>query len=582
MDISSSAALSASTPTSAFPYAQPTLPKLLIALSFLFFLNVLRITADIALHAGLVAELFLGMVYGAPLAGILPTEWETTFNVLGYLGLVCLIFEGGLSTNLYLLLPNLPLSCICALTGICLPIALSFALLTAGYGYSSLEAFAAGAALSSTSLGTTLAALNSISRHASSTVTSLGIEKRREVRDVSSDPMPSAIAAETPTGSTSRTSQASLCAAISGPPSLQQTRIGTVLTSAAIIDDIVGLVIAALIPALASLESSSPPDSNLAWTLIRPLLSSLLIALIVPIVARFILRPAFWFRGVGERWCAPRREGKDWGWKRLLPRSEWGTESHADFVKVSIMVCVLGAFLTIAYYTGSSMLFGAYMAGLTLSYLARPPRDDHAQDEQRAVSENRASGLSFELTYARTFGPLQEYVFAPMFFASIGYAIPFLLLWRPTILWRGVLYAVVMCIGKLAVGLPIMLWSVLTVGSVRHSPTERDARSSGPSPSPQHSSRPHSFRDRVQSSMYPAAFIGIAMVSRGEIGLLIAQVARNGSATGGSADGANGLLSEEGFLVCIWAILLCTLVGPICVGMIVRRWRVHVTAGIWA
>ncbi|KAH9928943.1 uncharacterized protein B0H18DRAFT_931627 [Fomitopsis serialis] len=572
MDISSLAA--PATPTSAFPYAQPSLPTLLIALSFLFFLNLLRITADITLHAGLVAELFLGMVYGAPLAGVLPTEWETTFNVLGYLGLVCLIFEGGLSTNLSLLLPNLPLSCICALTGIGFPIALSFALLTAGYGYSSLEAFAAGAALSSTSLGTTLAALNSVSRHTSSTVT--------KVRELPCDPAPST--AETPTGGASRTSQASFCAPISGPPSLQQTRIGTVLTSAAIIDDIVGLVIAALIPALASLESSSPSDSNLAWTLIRPLLSSLLIALVVPILARFILRPAFWFRGVGERWCAPRRQGKDWGWKRLLSRSEWGTESHADFVKVSVMVCVLGAFLTIAYYTGSSMLFGAYMAGLALSYLARPPHDDHAQDEQRAVSDDRAAALSFELTYARTFGPLQEYIFAPVFFASIGYAIPFLLLWRPRILWRGVLYAILMCIGKLAVGLPIMLWSVLATGSrgVRHSPTERAARASGPSPSPQHSNRPDTLREPVHLSIYPAAFIGVAMVSRGEIGLLIAQIARNGSATGGSADSASGLLSEEGFLVCIWAVLLCTLVGPICVGMIVRRWRAHITAGIWA
>ena len=49
-----------------------------------------------------------------------------------------------------------------------MPIALSFALLTKGYGYSPLVAFAAGAALSSTSLGTTLAALSSVSRQTDS------------------------------------------------------------------------------------------------------------------------------------------------------------------------------------------------------------------------------------------------------------------------------------------------------------------------------------------------------------------------------------------------------------------------------
>ena len=72
------------------------------------------------------------------------------------------IVVGGLSTELPLLFANLPLSTLCAATGIGLPVAFSFALLTAGYGYAPLEAFAAGAALSSTSLGTTLMALNSV------------------------------------------------------------------------------------------------------------------------------------------------------------------------------------------------------------------------------------------------------------------------------------------------------------------------------------------------------------------------------------------------------------------------------------
>ena len=52
------------------------------------------------------------------------------------------------------------------MTGIGLPVALSFALLSTGYGYDLLESFAAGAALSSTSLGTTLMALNSVTSSA--------------------------------------------------------------------------------------------------------------------------------------------------------------------------------------------------------------------------------------------------------------------------------------------------------------------------------------------------------------------------------------------------------------------------------
>lgn len=83
---------------------------------------------------------------------------------------------GGLSTDLELLVSNLPLSTLCAMTGIGLPVALSFALLVPGYGYTPLEAFAAGAALCSTSLGTTLMALNSVSRSAGDVPTTMEAE----------------------------------------------------------------------------------------------------------------------------------------------------------------------------------------------------------------------------------------------------------------------------------------------------------------------------------------------------------------------------------------------------------------------
>jgi len=108
---------------------------------------------------------------------------------LGYLGLLLIVFEAGLSTNR------------------------SIILLTFGYGYSALQGLAAGAALCSTSLGTTLALLD---------------------------------------------------------PSLRQTRVGSVLISAALVDDIAGLVIAAIISHLST--SDSVP---ITWEMIvRPILVS--------------------------------------------------------------------------------------------------------------------------------------------------------------------------------------------------------------------------------------------------------------------------------------------------------------------
>lgn len=71
--------------------------------------------------------------------------------------------------------------------------------------------------------------------------------------------------------------------------------------------------------------------------------------------------------------------------------------------------------------------------------------------------------------------------------------------------------------------------------------------------------------------------MGVAMIARGEIGLLIAQLARTQSPS--SSD--RGLLGDEVFLVCIWAILLCTLLSPISLGIIVRRLGHKITQGIW-
>lgn len=53
----------------------------------------------------------------------------------------------------------------------------------------------------------------------------------------------------------------------------------------------------------------------------------------------------------------------------------------------------------------------------------------------------------------------------------------------------------------------------------------------------------------------------MAMVARGEIGLLIIQLGLNDTS----------FLSEEAFLVSIWAIVLNTILGPLSVGLLLNR-----------
>jgi Kef-type K+ transport system membrane component KefB len=158
------------------------------------------------IRAGIIGQIAVGIIYGKPLADILHADWQSTFLALGYVGLILIIFEGGLAARLDLLKKNFYLSMIGAATGVLFPIGLSYLLLYLGFGYGdnfiirsgirrltypgAVETFIVGAALSATSLGTTFAVISS----ASSTV------------------------------------------------DLAQTRVGSILISAAVIDDVVGLV----------------------------------------------------------------------------------------------------------------------------------------------------------------------------------------------------------------------------------------------------------------------------------------------------------------------------------------------------
>lgn len=68
-------------------------------------------------------------------------------------------------------------------------------------------------------------------------------------------------------------------------------------------------------------------------------------------------------------------------------------------------------------------------------------------------------------------------------------------------------------------------------------------------------------------SLYPPFILGPAMVARGEVGYLIASLAES---QGMFASGSDDEISDI-YLVVIWAISICTLVGPIAVGTIVKR-----------
>jgi hypothetical protein len=96
--------------------------------------------------------------------------------------------------------------------------------------------------------------------------------------------------------------------------------------------------------------------------------------------------------------------------------------------------------------------------------------------------------------------------------------------------------------------------------------SEAQPTSSSPDPSTEH------------GSFQAALLLSVAMTTRGEIGFLIAAVAQSSGI----------LVPTDIYLVVMWAIVLCTLAGPVGVGIIVRRLakmppaRRNQILGIWA
>lgn len=195
------------------PYHEPSLIELLISSTFLLALNAINSVLDRALACGLAGQVLIGTAWGEPGARWLSADFQRVVSGLGYLGLVLIVYAGGVETDVVALRKNIVLSAGVAITGVVVPIGLSFALLASGGPFLGTEssaallpAFSAGAALCSTSLGTTFSVL-----------------------------------------------QAS---------GLSRTRLGAVLASAALLDDVVGLVMVRIIT---SLGQTGNGDSELQF-----------------------------------------------------------------------------------------------------------------------------------------------------------------------------------------------------------------------------------------------------------------------------------------------------------------------------
>lgn len=123
---------------------------------------------------------------------------------------------------------------------------------------------------------------------------------------------------------------------------------------------------------------------------------------------------------------------------------------------------------------------------------------------------------------------LQKHIFAPVFFASIGFTIPFPALFTGTRIWKGIVYTVFMTIGKVLAGLVVVGHGLLSGRGLRK-PGKATTNSGSATPDEcleeldlSHAAvhRAGSRRDNAgRIDWTSAAFLGTALVPRGEIGV---------------------------------------------------------------
>ncbi|SCW00380.1 LAFE_0C02916g1_1 [Lachancea fermentati] len=535
------------------PYEEPDIKVILILSSFLLILNIIGKALDNVIYCGLLGQIFIGVAWGVPGGGWLSLSTQESVVKFGYLGLILLVYEGGLSTDFYAMKSHFFRSVFLALTGIIAPIGLSFVLMKLAHA-DALQSFAAGASLCSTSLGTTLTVLK-----------------------------------------------------VSG---LKQSRLGVVLTCAAMLDDVVGLVMAQIISNLGSGHSSFS-----AIIVVRPILVSIAFAVVVPLVCKFLVEP-----------FAVKRLSYLLANYRFLPN-----KMQITFLTHTL---VLVGFVVGSSYAGTSNLYAAYLAGASIGWYdsevrksfestkcttmvfiekinnendssvgrERTERSSASPRNSESYNNSPINGSSLKLPKRPPFAALKHVkailghkyytegntvsvqnnfgksitspepnvmiesphiehvsgldiwdnyyetpvltVLRPFFFASIGFSIPIKDMFRGSIIWRGVIYAILMTVGKFICG----AWLI------------RSTCFKSFKNEPEYACTFWSIR-RARSFISPS-IMGWAMVARGEIGFLIAALADS-----------RDIFTSEQFLIVTWAIVICTIVGPIMVGWLTSKVR---------
>ncbi|KAF8942879.1 hypothetical protein BGZ47_006049 [Haplosporangium gracile] len=447
----------------------------------------------------LVGELLIGLLFGNLSPGTLLPIDKTLVILAGEIGVLGLVFEAGLETDVRRVLKAGMRAALVAGLGIVVPLATGFGFM---YGVSR-------------------------QRHIQEMEVEGGMDlgKRDE-----SDIVIEAIASGASLASTS----IAIAVTMMKQQGILDTVIGTLITTAAMLDDVVSLVLLGIV---SSIGGSGSNSGFRPMTVIQPLLASFGIILVgvvgCAVISRVKSKKASSIdidaETVGAQSVTERvddagihtdhssvKEGmsRETG---LTNRSDnyfrtriWVLYTKfASTIKLAGMLIIGLGYSILAEYLGSSRLLGAFVSGVFFSAFK-----DLCQMYEEQITHKLQPAMS------------------AIFFATIGFAIPLTKLFEPALFGWGVIYAVIATLSKLV--------TMVVVPAKISSEDEEEGSRGG---------------------RYSARWmVGAAMIARGELGLLMVQQAQ-----------LQGVMSQTAMVITTWSIVLATLIGVGAFSFVMRQ-----------
>ncbi|KAG0241264.1 hypothetical protein BGW41_006118 [Actinomortierella wolfii] len=429
---------------------------------------------DELFHCRLLGELLVGLLFGNLGVGTLLPADKTILVLVGEAGLLALLFEVGLTTDLSKVAHAGIRAVMVAAVGTILPMLSGF-----GYIYLLLHQHQISAQDTNNSLSNNL--VEALASGASLASTSIA------------------------------------CAvSLMKQQGLLDTDVGTLITTAALLDDIASLILLGIVSGIGNSGAGDGSRSTLnAMTVIQPILASTGV-LVVGLVGRMAVKrylakvddvdKATEAQHSSELADANIVINNDDKIGAAASTGHVAATLYARFaptMKLGLMVITGISFSILAEYLGSSRILGAFVAGLFFSPIA----------SLRMLYEEQ---ITYRLQPAMT----------SIFFATIGFAVPLTRILDPTLFGWGVLYAIIASLSKFAV-------MILA---------------------------PASTPDGRVDKQGARWLVGTAMMARGELGLLMIQQAS-----------LQGVVGQSVMVVTTWSIVLSTLAGIGALSLVMRK-----------